>query len=150
MKKSILTILAVALMSTTAMAQDDANNNERKERKFDQTEMVKRRTEGTAKKYGLNEEQTAKLLELNQKYASSMMGPRMRPGRPGEGRRPERDSVDRPKPTEDMKAKMDEHRKKMEEEMAAYNKELQNIMTDEQYKSYQADMQKRMLRGPRK
>lgn len=137
-------------MATSAMAQDDASNGEKQERKFDQTEMIKKRTEGTAKKYGLNEEQTAKLLELNQKYASSMPGPRMRPGRPGEGGRPERDSVNRPKPTEDMKAKMDERRKKMEEDMAAYNKELQAIMTEDQYKSYQADMQKRMLQRPRR
>lgn len=154
MKKNIMALVAVAMMATTAMAQNDSiNKRQMRERKFDPTEMVKKRTEGTATKYGLDETQKAKLLELNTKYAKSMMGPRMHPRRPGGGMdrpqgRPERDSVNRQEPNEEMKAKMEERRKKMEEDMAAYNKELQNIMTADQYKSYQADMQKRMLRGP--
>lgn len=155
MKKNIIALVAVAMMATTAMAQNDSiNKRQMRERKFDPTEMVKKRTEGTATRYGLDEAQKAKLLELNTKYAKSMMGPRMQPRRPGgmnrpQGR-PERDSVNRPEPNEEMKAKMEERRKKMEEDMAAYNKELQSIMTADQYKSYQADMQKRMLRGPQK
>jgi Spy/CpxP family protein refolding chaperone len=36
-----------------------------------------------------------------------------------------------------------ERRKQMQETMKAYDAELQKIMTDEQYKAYQADMQKR-------
>jgi hypothetical protein len=36
-----------------------------------------------------------------------------------------------------------EHHKKMEETMKAYDAELKKIMTEDQFKVYQADMQKR-------
>ena len=40
-------------------------------------------------------------------------------------------------------AKHLEHHKKMEETMKAYDAELKKIMTEDQFKVYQADMQKR-------
>lgn len=147
MKKTIFAMAITALLSTSAMAQNDSVNNRPK--RMDPTEMVQKRTEGTAKRYGLNEEQTAKLLELNKKYAKNMRP--MRPMRPrGEGQPPRQgnDSVKQQRPNVRPQVNNDERRKKMEEEMTAYNKELQSIMTEEQYKSYQADMQKRMLRRP--
>jgi len=152
MKKSIIAMVAVAMMATTAMAQTDEGNKER--RKFDSTELVTKRTEDIAKKYGLDETQKAQLLELNKKYAKNMRPMRpMPPRRGGKMGRPDeqdKDSVNRPKPTDEQKAEMDARRKQMENEMAEYNKELQKIMTDSQYKSYQADMQKRMLQRPRR
>ena len=49
------------------------------------TEMIKKRTEATAKRYGLDEAQTARLLQVNIQYAD-LMGPRafgMQGRRPG-------------------------------------------------------------------
>ena len=143
MKRMILAVSAAIMMGSVAMAQDE--NQQRKgrgDRKFDQTEMVKRRTDNAVSKYKLNEEQAKKLLELNTKYAKDM-APRMRPGGPrgGERRKPQGDK--RPEMTEEQKAKMEEGRKQMEERMKAYNNELKTILTEAQFKSYSADMEKR-------
>ncbi len=103
MKRMILAVSAAIMMGSVAMAQDE--NQQRKgrgERKFDPTEMVKRRTDDAVTKYKLNEEQAKKLLELNTKYAKDM-APRMRPGGPrnGEGRKPQGDK--RPEMTKSRK-----------------------------------------------
>lgn len=149
MKRFLIALIAIVAMTTTSFAQND---NEKQDRpKFDPTEMLKKRTEATAKRYGLDEAQTAKLQELNSKYARSMMpAPHMRPPRDGKRDRQQRDSVNRqqPKmPTEEQKAKMAHHEKEQEAEMLAYNEALQSIMTADQYKHYLADMQRRMLQG---
>lgn len=149
MKRFLITLIAIVAMTTTSFAQNDNDKQDRP--KFDPTEMLKKRTEATAKRYGLDEAQTAKLQELNSKYARSMMpAPRMRPPRDGKRDRQQRDSVNRqqPKmPTEEQKAKMAQHEKEQETEMLAYNEALQSIMTADQYKHYLADMQRRMLQG---
>jgi Spy/CpxP family protein refolding chaperone len=56
----------------------------------------------------------------------------------------------RPEPPKDD-SKMLEHRKEMEANMKAYDAELKKILTDDQYKSYQADQKKKRekRRGPR-
>ena len=145
--KRMMMALAVSLMMTTAvMAQDNQSNGKiGKMRMMDPTEMIQKRTDATVKKYGLDETQAKKLLELNTKYASKM-GPRM--GRPG-GRRPDANNA-RPELTDEQKAQMKERRQKMEEQMNAYNTELQGILTADQYKSYQADQQKQRMVRPAK
>ena len=88
MKKLILAFVAVMTM-TAAQAQGDNNQGNGERPRVDRTEMLKRRTDDAVKKYGLNEEQAAKLLQLNTKYADTM-GRRMggqRGGRRG-GARP--------------------------------------------------------------
>lgn len=162
MKKTMMAIAAALIMSANVMAQDDNQQDVRRQRgPVDQTEMVKQRTERTVREYGLNEEQAAQLLELNKKYADKM-GPRMgqrrgqrmgrpegRPeGRPTPGERP--DSMKReqmPPRHEGMQGNREEFRKTME----AYDAELQKIMTEEQFKAYQADREKQFQgrrRGP--
>lgn len=147
MKRFLIALIALVAMTTTTFAQNDENRQDRP--KFDPTEMLKKRTEATAKRYGLDEAQTAKLQELNSKYAKSMMpAPRMRPQRDGRRDRQERDSVNRPQPkqpTEEQKAKMQQRQEEEESEMLAYNEALQSIMTADQYKHYLADMQRKML-----
>lgn len=160
MKRMILTMMAAALVSMTALAQEE-KQGQRPEPKFDKAEMVKHRTDETVKRYNLNSEQAKKLLELNNKYADKM-GPRPPhrghmggPGRPpkdkGDGKcqcpKPQKDDQ-RPAPPKDEKRA--EHHKKMKETMEAYNAELQKIMTAEQFKSYQEDMQKRREHHKRK
>ena len=148
MKKTILGLMAAFMIGATAMAQSQATDN---------TERIQKRTEYVAKKYGLDDSQTKKLLELNTKYAD-VMAPRMAPrgGRRGGramGQRPRggngfpqmrRDSTARrPQMTEGQRAKFEERRKQMEEQRNAYDKELQAIMTEDQYKNYKADIEKR-------
>ena len=70
MKKIFLTLAAAVLLSASAIAQDDNRRQQRP--RMDRTEMLKMRTEQTAKQYNLDETQTAKLLELNTKYADTM------------------------------------------------------------------------------
>ncbi len=156
MKKIILGLMAAMTIGTTAMAQSQV---------ADRSEMIQKRTESVAKKYGLSDEQKQKLLELNTKYAD-IMGPSMRMRgnrgnggamrqRPGLnfGARPENGdsaALGRFRLSEEQRARLDERRKQMNEQREAYNKELQAIMSDEQYKSYTADMEKLLQRRPRK
>ena len=139
---------------TAAQAQD--NNTPRPNgRQFDRTEMIKQRTDNTVKKYGLNEDQAAKLLALNTKYADTMgpgrgMGgrrggqggirPRPRPnfdGNNGQGFQ----QGQRPEMTDEMRQQMEKMRKEREEATKKYEEELQTILTAEQFKSYQADQE---------
>ena len=157
MKKTVLAIAAAVMMSATMMAQDDNQQSARRERKpVDQSEMVQKRTDATVKAYGLNQEQAAKLLELNKQYAGKM-GPRFgRPGdRPGRGGR--RDSVRMERPVKEGQSVDRNHRpegkrggfEEMRKTMEAYDAELQKIMTEEQFKAYKADREKQMKNGPR-
>ena len=154
MKKMIVTMMAALLVSTTAMSQEQ-KNPQRPERKFDKTEMIKHRTDETVSRYKLNDKQAKQLLELNTKYADKM-GPRgpHRHGHHGAGRPPmppKDDKAQKPEPPKDD-SKMQERRKEMEANMKAYDAELKKIMTDDQYKSYQADqkkMREKRPRGPR-
>ena len=164
MKRIIMTMAAAVLMSSAVLAQEK-KEGQRPERKFDKTEMIKHRTDETVKQYSLNEKQAAKLLELNTKYADKM-GPRgphrggpgrhhgMRPGPKPDGEtaatpQQPKDEKKRPELTEEQKAKMKAEREEMQQTMKAYDAELQKIMTDEQYKQYKADMEKRRQHGPR-
>ena len=155
MKKMFLTLMAAALVSITAVAQEE-QQDKRPEKKFDKTEMAKHRTDGMVERYSLNDKQAKQLLELNNKYADKMRphggrrpyGPEGAPGRPpkdrpeARGHRPE-PPKDGERPTPPIDDKRMEHHKQMAETMKAYNAELQKIMTAEQFENYQADMQKR-------
>ena len=60
MKKLVLTMIAMVTMSLSAMAQDTAQVR----RQFNPEQMAKMRTDAVVQKYGLNEEQAKKLLDL--------------------------------------------------------------------------------------
>ena len=151
MKQLLMTIVAAVMFSSAAMAQDQEKGKKKEE-------MAKHRTEKMVKDYDLNESQAAKLLELNTKYADKMRphrGPRGPHGPHGmKGRRPEPPKGEmqgqRPEPpTKEMKAEMEKKRAEMEKEQKAYDAELQKILTPDQYKLYQHDMQKHRKGGPR-
>lgn len=148
MKKIFLTLAASFLLSASAIAQDDNRRQERP--RMDRTEMLKMRTEQTAKQYNLDETQTAKLLELNTKYADTMFR-----GMGQVGQRANRNNgqgmrqgvrTERRQMTDEQRAEMQKRREEMQKQMEAYNTELKSIMTEEQYNKYQEDMQKRMQR----
>jgi len=146
MKKIVLTMIAAVAMSFNAMAQEQAQNEQRRE--FNPEEMAKNRTEEAVKKYGLNEEQAVKLLDLNKRFSDKMRPMRnMRQGRPNGGNRERRmerpDSVRREAGQRpDMRGRMEEMRKVQDE----YNKELKTILTEEQYQAYEKDEQARRQR----
>ena len=167
MKKLMMTMIAAVMMSSAAFAQDNQKECKCSEKKADNTEMVKHRTDKMVKKYGLNDQQAAQLLEVNTKY-SDKMEPRGQHHHPGKGRPPkdgkkmdkktdgntgataqQPQESKRQELTEEQKAKFEAERKEHEATRQAYEGELQKIMTPEQFKNYQEDMKKHGDRGPR-
>ena len=109
MKKTLIITATALMLCVGANAQEDGQR-QRRERP-DEATMLKERTDRMAKEYGLDEAQTAKLLELNQKYAGKM-GPMMGgPGGPGMGR-PPRDAQKDEQATEDNTTKSSKKAKK--------------------------------------
>lgn len=149
MKKIILAFVAFMTM-TAAQAQGNFGQGNGERREMDRTEMTKRRTDDAVKKYSLNEEQAAKLLALNTKYADKIgFGGGMRGGNRGMRPRPNFGGGDnqgggqgqRPEMTEEMREQFAKMRQEREEATKQYEAELQQIMTPEQYKAYQADQE---------
>ncbi len=153
MKKIVLAMATVIMMATSVMAQDAEQKGER--RQFNPEEMIQKRTDETVKKYGLDKDQAAKLLDLNKKYAGRIgqrggrMGRGNHGGRPGEmrGNRggENRDTLKRrpvqaPSEVKNDRPKAPEGMKVMEE----YEAELKTIMTEKQYEAYSADRKKMM------
>ena len=151
MKQTVMSIAALILLSTAAMAQ--GNQGQRPEgQRLDRTEMIQRRTDRVVQQYGLNAEQAKQLLSLNTKFADQM-GPRG--GRPGgmgmrsgnRGPRPQgNDSLrqQRPQRPQGDANQQRPQGPRMNAQNNAYDEELQKIMTPEQYKAYQADREERM------
>ena len=150
---------ATVLMGTTAMAQ--GNNGQRPQ--IDRTEMIKQRTDQMVEKYKLNETQAKQLLELNTQNAE-LMGRGMGMGRMGGqgGRRGGGQGAPQMgggqgapqmggggfQMTDEMRAQFEEMRKQREENQKKYDAELEKILTPEQFKSYQKDMEEqRAQRG---
>ena len=159
MKRIVMMMAATVLMSTAAMAQ--GNNGQRPQ--IDRTEMIKQRTDQMVEKYKLNETQAKQLLELNTKNAD-LMGRGMGMGRMGGqgGRRGGGQGAPQMgggqgapqmggggfQMTDEMRAQFEEMRKQREENQKKYDAELEKILTPEQFKSYQKDMEEqRAQRG---
>lgn len=150
-----MAVAAAMMIGSAAMAQ---NNDSTKVKRTDKAEMVKKRTEMLSRQYGLNEEQTQKLLELNTKYADSLrtgMQPRgdrrmnalrrtgggnMRAMPDSTGNRIKKVQGDRRMPS-------GQNRQKMAETRNNYNLQLKAIMTEEQYQKYSEDLKKQPARG---
>ena len=165
MKKMMMTMIAAVLMSSAAFAQEE-KKCECKCKQPDKTEMVKHRTDRVVKKYGLNDQQAASLLELNTKYADKFGGPRghhgkkhsMRHGKKHEGQADATTGATTPQPrgdkkrpelTEEQKAQFEARRQEMEANRKAYETELKKILTEDQFKQYEADMKKHKRHGHR-
>jgi hypothetical protein len=96
--------------------------------------MIQERTDRMAEKYGLDDAQKAKLLELNKEYSFRMERP--------EDRQHERM---RQKPALDEKKKLEfeARMKEMQARREAYEEALKGILTEDQYKAYQKDQEHR-------
>lgn len=137
MKKILFATLAALAMCTVATAQDSVRV-QRDTQSQNVERMIKHRTEQTVQKYGLSEEQAAKLLDLNTRFAGKM--------RPMAGMR--RANVAPGQPSEQ---RPNFNREELQKNAEAYNKELKSILTAEQYQAYEKDEQARrdQFRGSR-
>lgn len=138
MKKMILTCVVATMISASAVAQ---NQDNQQEKKFDKTEMIQRRTNRMVKEYGLNSDQAAKLLKLNTKYADKM--PMGRRGGRGKGNAQQAGDNQRPPQMDESK------RSEMKAVREAYQAELKSIMSSDQYTQYEQNEKSRRQRGPR-
>lgn len=155
MKKTLLISATALMLSVCAFAQGNGQRPPRE--KPDEATMVKMRTEHMVKQLELDETQAAKLLELNQKYPQMMMGGpggHGGPGGPGMGRPPRGQSQDGnvsgDKDKDSKKAKQarknnqeerpqltEEQKKEMDAAREAYEAGLKEILTEEQFKTWQ-------------
>lgn len=156
MKKATIIALSALMLSIGAFAQGQGRP--------DKAAMIQERTNRMAEKYGLDDTQKAKLLELNneffEKMGPGMMGPGMMgPGRgPGNMGRPDqsRDTAkvrkggkkhdrakERTEPDESQKKEMDDRMQKMQEGREAYDAALKEILTEDQYSAYKKDQESR-------
>ncbi|UKK66728.1 DUF4890 domain-containing protein [Prevotella communis] len=157
MKKLVLTMIAMVTMSLSAMAQDTAQVR----RQFNPEQMAKMRTDAVVKKYGLNDDQAKKLLDLNTRFAGKIrpmgpMGGQRRGGQRMQGDRPQRMNPDSLRAQGQRRGQGQRgggfNREEMQKNMEAYNNELKSILTPEQYEAYQKDEQqnRRQFNGPRR
>ena len=134
MKKTLLVITAALLLCVSAFAQWE--NRGQGFQRPDEATLIKMRTDWMVRELGLNETQAEKLLELNQKYPNAL-----RPGQggPGMGRarreRPEEANVGQ-EGNETEKATGKEARE-------AYENELKEILTEDQFKTWKENMNRR-------
>ena len=137
MKKLVLTMIAMVTMSLSAMAQDTAQVR----RQFNPEQMAKMRTDAVVKKYGLNEEQAKKLLDLNTRFAGKIrpmgpMGGQRRGGQRMQGDRPQRMNPDSLRAQGQRRGQGQRgggfNREEMQKNMEDYNNEMKAILTPEQ------------------
>ena len=173
--KKMMVILMAMVFSANVMAQE-VNEQEKGPKPEDKEKMAQFRTDAMVKKYGLNDDQAAKLSELNKAYSD-----KLRPMR-GSFRRPmKKDEADKVMQQMEKAPEMKEHAQEkimqapeekdkvelkkvparrdfkpgMKEDMRkdheAYENELKKILTEDQFNAYKEDMQKRHQgqRGPR-
>lgn len=136
MKKTIIITMAALMLGIVANAQGHRGSwQDRPQRERpDEATMIQERTDRMAEKYGLDEAQKAKLLELNKTYS-------LRIGRP-EGRQHER-MRQRPALDEKKKLEFEARMKEMQARREAYEEALKGILTEDQYKAYQKDQEHR-------
>lgn len=162
MKKITLVLVALLMVGGMVMAQDGPRGGNKK--MPDPKARAERMTERMAKELNLTDAQKQQLLELNLEQVEKMKDTPRPPRRPnmkrgkscgdscccGKAERPNRPKKmegKRPEPTEEQRTQMKADREKRKAEMKsnreAYDKKLQQILTPEQYTSYQKKQDER-------
>jgi hypothetical protein len=151
MKKVLFTMIALLSMTAGMAQQSDNGNGERRgPRQMTPEDMTTRMTQ----QLNLTEDQQTKVLALNKEFQDMFQVPRGFRGeqRGQRGQQPDAQGgapQQRPQLTEEQREQM----KQMMEKRQAYDKKLKEILTDEQYKTYQQSRQRRGgfggPRGPR-
>ncbi|MBQ9192428.1 MAG: DUF4890 domain-containing protein [Bacteroidales bacterium] len=149
MKKSTLLAAAVGMLcAVTLQAQEGKPEKPAFPEPMSDSLAAVTRTQEMVEKYGLTPEQEGPVFKLNLQYANQLLA---RPERP-EGERGERPDFRSMSETERQAffQKMQERREEMEKRMAgrrearkAYDQELEQILTKEQFKAYRKDQRKR-------
>jgi hypothetical protein len=148
MMNRLITLMAAVMLTTlTVTAQNNAGKQQ--QRKFDKTEMIKRRTDRMVSRFDLNQTQAQQLLELNTAYADKL--PRMgrRAGKQGMGHKNAQQCDAKCKQCKtDCKCKdqMEKRKSEMKANREAYEKELKKIMSDAQFSKYTEAKKQRMQR----
>ena len=172
----MLVIAAALMLSVSAFAQWGNGGGQGFQRP-DEATMIQMRTDRMVQQLGLDETQAAKLLELNKKYPTAMMGgfgrgPRMNGPRDGQnvnqdeanqettGKKAKKAKKNKKAEAETqvepqeggrpgMPPGMDEEKiKEMQSAAEAYENELKEILTEDQYKTYQENKNRRPQGGP--
>lgn len=148
MKKLMIVMVVLLMFDISVMAQGKCSEKCNKKRP-DMVEMVRIHTDRMVRKYDLDEVQAKKLLDINTEY----MG-KMKPVVQSKGR------GDRNKCSyyADRKAMLSDSLqhlffplgKEMLKNPMAYNAELKQLMTREQYAKYESDMDQMRHRGSKK
>ena len=154
MKKILFAMIAALAISTSTFAQD-TTEVKRGPREFNTEEMAKQRTDEMVQKYGLNDDQAVKLLDLNTRFFQKMR-PAGRMHRDGRGPRKDmRNGGDRHMndsaraDRQHQNARPGFNREEMKKTMDEYNAELKTIMTEDQYAAYEKDQKERRHNGQR-
>ena len=138
MKKIVMTMVALLTM-TTAMAQ----NNENGQRRGFQRQTPEEMTNRMADQLKLDDKQKSKVLDLNKEYEGVLGGPGMGRGfGRGQGGPGGQGGM-----TEEQRAEMQKQMQQRMEKRQEYEKKLKEILTDDQFKTYQEQQQQRRGRG---
>ena len=143
MKKIVMTMIALLTM-TAAVAQ-----NGNGERRF-QRPTPEDQTNRMAEQLKLDDKQKAKVLDLNKEYENVLMGGMGRGfgrGQGGPGGFQGGQQGQRPQLTEELSAEMQKQMQQRMEKRQEYEKKLKEILTDDQFKTYQEQQQQRRGRG---
>ena len=146
MKKIVMTMVALLTM-TVAVAQ----NNENGQRRGFQRQTPEEMTNRMADQLKLDDKQKSKVLDLNKEYESVLAGPGMGrgfgrgPGGPGGFQGGQQGQ--RPQLTDEQRAEMQKMMQERMEKRQEYEKKLKEILTDDQFKTYQEQQQQRRGRG---
>lgn len=136
MKKIILSLIAIFAMTTVSLAQDQAQNGQQRRQRMDQTEMIKRRTDRLVETLKLNEEQAKKVQELNEKYFKNMGQ------RNGQQQGQRNENAGEQQNTQRNENAQRPQGQRFGFNMNEYNEDLKKILTEEQYKAYEADAER--------
>ncbi len=139
MKKLILFLTALLCLGIQAEAQRPERG-----KRLSPEEMAEQRTAYMVQKYGLNQEQTNRLFELNKQQMEQMM--QQRPPRISRDSLRKMDKEARKAYQKTMKEQGKNLFEKMKEREEAYRKALQEILTAEQFAAFEKDEQARRER----
>lgn len=152
MKKIFMILMVALLTGSMAMAQQSRRGGKRPDPK----ERAERMTERMAKEYSLNDTQKKKVYEANLALTEKMgdMPMRRRPDMQKDNKKDKVNKGEKKRMTEaerkEMKAEMETKREEMKAAREAYDVQLKQIFTKEQYDAYTKKQADRRMHAQRR
>lgn len=146
--KNILLTLTIALAGLTAAQAQDQQGRRQPGQRPDSAQMAQQRTDRMADRYNLDNDQKARLLDLNKKYTGLMMpmrggaqpGRGMRPGQPGQQAQPgQPDGRTGASAQAQPRGQKQKGNKDKRDALREYEDDLEDILTDEQWQTYRRE-----------